>query len=318
MNQALTTHRIDKLRAVSRHIVRELGFMEKGLAGTSLSPSAVHTIIELGYGTVTNASELGEMLHLKKSSISRLVQKLETDGLIEVGPDPVDRRYRVLLLTQVGKDLLSEIEEFARRQLRSALDALSAPDIAQIEAGLSMFAQSLSGEGERVTGGVPDIDVREGYCTGVIAAVAHLHASFYAQNYGFGAVFERKVATEMSEFMGRIDNPLNTTFSAYLGAELLGSVSLDGEDLGEGASHLRWFIVSPRAQGMGIGSLLIKKAMSFVDNNAFDRTRLWTFKGLEAARHLYEKHGFTLAHETPGTQWGKEVIEQEFVRLRGL
>ena len=68
---------------------------------------------------------------------------------------------------------------------------------------------------------------------------------------------------------------------------------------------------------MGIGRLLISKATAFVDQNDSDRTRLWTFKGLDAARHLYEKHGFTLAHETPGKQWGKEVIEQEFVRQRG-
>lgn len=69
MNQALTTPRIDKIRTAARHIVRDLGFMQKGLAGTELSPSAVHTIIELGYGTVTNASDLGALLHLEKSSV---------------------------------------------------------------------------------------------------------------------------------------------------------------------------------------------------------------------------------------------------------
>lgn len=62
----------------------------------------------------------------------------------------------------------------------------------------------------------------------------------------------------------------------------------------------------------GIGRLLPKKATSFVDQNAIDRTRLWTFKGLDAARHLYEKHGFQLEHESPGAQWGEEVIAQEF------
>lgn len=317
MNHLLTTPRIDEMRAASRHIVRELGFMQKGLAGTELSPSAVHTIIELGYGTVSNASDLGALLHLEKSSVSRLIQKLENDGLIEVVPDPSDKRSRVLSLTQDGQNLLGEVEGFARRQLRSALDELSATDVAQIETGLTLFAKSLGANAERVTDALPEVEVHEGYRSGVIGAVAHLHATFYSQHYGFGAVFERKVATEMSEFMGRIDKPLNTTISTYLGDELLGSVSLDGEDLGEGASHLRWFIVSPKAQGMGIGSLLIGKATAFVDNNTFDRTRLWTFKGLDPARHLYKKHGFTLAHETPGTQWGTEVIEQEFVRLRG-
>jgi DNA-binding MarR family transcriptional regulator/RimJ/RimL family protein N-acetyltransferase len=318
MNQTVTKLRIDKMRAAARHIVRELGFMEKGLAGTELSPSAVHTIIELGYGTVTNASNLGILLHLEKSSVSRLVQKLKKEGLIEVGCDTTDRRSRVLSLTEDGKSLLGEIEGYARRQLRSALAVLSVGDVDQIETGLVMFAKALSAKDQPTLDAVTDVVVHEGYRPGVIASVAHLHASFYSKNYGFGAVFERKVATEMSEFMARIDKPMNTTFSAYLDDEFFGSVSLDGEDLGEGTCHLRWFIVSPRAQGMGIGSLLIEKATSFVDQLTFGRTRLWTFKGLNAARHLYEKHSFVLAHETSGTQWGTEVIEQEFVRKQAL
>lgn len=317
MTLQLPTARIDKIRSAARHIVRELGFMQKGLAGTEFSPSAVHTIIELGYGTVENASDLGGLLHLEKSSVSRLVQKLENAGLIKSGSDPRDRRSRVLSLTHDGKTLLAEVEGFARRQLRSALDELSSNDVVQVETGLILFAKSLRRDSNRVTGDLPNIELLQGYRSGVISSVAHLHATFYSQNYGFGAVFERKVAMEMSEFMGRINKPVNTIFSAYLGDELLGSVSLDGEDLGEGASHLRWFIVSPRAQGMGIGSLLLGKAAAFVDENAIELTRLWTFKGLDAARHLYEKHGFTLAHQNPGTQWGTEVVEQEFTRQRG-
>lgn len=287
--------------------------MQKGLAGTELSPSAVHTIIELGYGTVKNASDLGALLHLEKSSVSRLVRKLENDGFIEVGPNPSDRRSRILTLTRDGKNLLRDIETFARRQLRSALEVLSSTEVAQIETGLVLFAKSLSTAG----GAAPDVDLHEGYRSGVIASVAHLHATFYAQHFGFGAVFERKVATEMSEFMGRNDTSVNTTFSAFAGDELLGSISIDGEDLGKGTGHLRWFIVSPRAQGMGIGKRLLGRATAFVDQHGFDRTRLWTFKGLDAARHLYEKHGFTLTHQGPGRQWGTDVIEQEFLRQYG-
>lgn len=314
MNQKLATSRIDTLRSAARHIVRELGFMQTGLAGTELSPSAVHTLIELGYGTVTTASGLGALLHLEKSSISRLVRKLESEGLIAVCPNPKDKRYRILALTPDGQSLLGEIEGFARRQLRSALDVLADDDVAQIETGLALFASALGIERQSTLTAHSAIEVHQGYRSGVIGSVAHLHATFYSQNYDFGAVFERKVATEMSEFMARIEKPMNTTFSAYLGAELLGSVSLDGEDLGVGVSHLRWFIVAPGAQGMGVGNLLLERATSFADQNAFGHTRLWTFKGLDAARHLYEKHGFVLAHEAPGIQWGEEVIEQEFVR----
>jgi DNA-binding MarR family transcriptional regulator/GNAT superfamily N-acetyltransferase len=316
MNQILTIPRIDKLRSVTRHIVRELGFMQKGLAGTELSPSAVHTILELGYGKVRNASDLGALLHLEKSTVSRLLQKLEIKGFIKVGYDPVDKRSRTLALTSKGESLLTDIENYARQQLRSALDVISTDEINKIDTGLTLFAKALSAENPPNFNTVPDIEIHEGYRPGVIASVTQLHASYYSQNYGFGANFERKVATEMSEFMARIDNPLNTTFSAYVDGELLGSVSLDGEDLGADISHLRWFIVDPRAKGIGIGSLLLEKTISFAEQNAFERTKLWTFKGLDAARHLYEKHNFALVHETPGKQWGTEVIEQEFVRKR--
>jgi hypothetical protein len=39
---------------------------------------------------------------------------------------------------------------------------------------------------------------------------------------------------------------------------------------------------------------------------------LWTFAGLDPARHLYEKAGFTLVKERTGRQWGTEVEEQRF------
>ena len=318
MSQTLLTPRIDKIRSAARLIVRELGFMQKGLAGTELSPSGVHTIIEVGYATVTSASDLGRLLHLEKSSVSRLIQKLENASLIEVRSNTKDKRFHTLSLTQDGKTLLDKIEDFARRQLYGALEVLSKGDVAQIETGLELFAKALSMENKPSLNAGSGVEVHQGYFAGIIGAVAGLHASFYSCNYGFGAVFEQKVATEMSEFMARIDRPKNSTFSAYLDKELLGSVSIDGYDLEEGAAHLRWFIVNPKAQGMGIGNLLLQKATSFVDKQAFDRTRLWTFKGLDAARHLYEKHGFALVHEMRGTQWGTEVIEQEFIRKQTL
>ena len=46
----------------------------------------------------------------------------------------------------------------------------------------------------------------------------------------------------------------------------------------------------------------------------FDETYLNTFKGLDAARHLYESFGFVLTQEEDGSQWGSTVTEQQFRR----
>lgn len=39
---------VDDIRAASRQMVRELGFMQATLAATDYPPSAVHAILEIG------------------------------------------------------------------------------------------------------------------------------------------------------------------------------------------------------------------------------------------------------------------------------
>jgi hypothetical protein len=52
--------------------------------------------------------------------------------------------------------------------------------------------------------------------------------------------------------------------------------------------------------------------MAFCKAKAYRKVYLWTFNGLHAARHLYEKHGFKLSRTQRGSQWGTEVDEQLF------
>lgn len=156
----------------------------------------------------------------------------------------------------------------------------------------------------------------EGYRPGIIGACVWMHADFYARHAGFGAVFETQVAAGMADFVGRLDGPLNGIWSAFADDRMLGSVVLDGEDLGRNTAHLRWFIVDEGARGHGVGKALLAAALSFADAAAFDHIELWTFAGLDAARRLYERAGFALVDEQPGRRWGGEVIEQRFVRAR--
>jgi len=98
---------------------------------------------------------------------------------------------------------------------------------------------------------------------------------------------------------------------------IVGSVAIDGEDLGAGIAHLRWFIVDDEVRGAGVGRRLLQAALDFVDERAaFQATQLWTFSGLHAARSLYEAHGFACVEERPGDRWGRLVPEQRFVRPR--
>ncbi|MFW6055249.1 MAG: GNAT family N-acetyltransferase, partial [Thermodesulfobacteriota bacterium] len=80
-------------------------------------------------------------------------------------------------------------------------------------------------------------------------------------------------------------------------------------------AHLRWFIVSDALQGQGLGNRLLDEAMAFCKDMGYRRVYLWTFEGLQAARHLYEKAGFELKEQHPGRGWGTVVNEQRFELL---
>lgn len=54
--------------------------------------------------------------------------------------------------------------------------------------------------------------------------------------------------------------------------------------------------------------------MAFCDSRQFSAVQLWTFKGLDAARKLYESFGFTLIREWQGSSGGKVMTEQQFTR----
>ena len=144
-----------------------------------------------------------------------------------------------------------------------------------------------------------------------------MHAAYYSREHGMGGVFERKVAEGLAEFWPRLVNPRNRLWlatTAGQNGQIVGSIAIDGEDLGDGQAHLRWFIQDDGCRGQGVGSALLRRAIEFVDQERFIRTVLWTFKGLDAARHLYERNGFRLVEEYAGTQWGVNLMEQRFER----
>ena len=151
-----------------------------------------------------------------------------------------------------------------------------------------------------------------GYIPGAIGKVAELHAVYYSKHWGFGLYFESKVATELSGFLNRFNDGHDGFWVANIDGDIVGSIAIDGVKRGSEGAHLRWFIVTPECQGSGVGNILIQKAVDFCREAGFRRVYLWTFAGLDEARHLYEKHGFRLSEEHEGDQWGITVTEQKF------
>ena len=306
----LNDEMINSIRFASRTLVRKFGYMKKNIAGTKYSASAVHAIIEIGAQGKLLGKELSERLDLDKSSVSRLIQNLIKHGEVEEKKSDIDTRQKNLFLTQQGEVTLKEINNFAKNQVINAIAPLSGASRDVIMQGLNLYSKALDPEVKPI-----EIAIHEGYRPGLIGAISGYHGSIHSQIAGLGAIFEGLVATGMAEFMPRADKSKNKTWYAEQSGKIVGGITIDGEDLGNNVAHLRWFIIDNTLQSVGLGSKLIKMTMDFCDAQGFNEVHLWTYKGLDAAKKLYERHDFDLVEEISGNQWGKQVIEQKYVRL---
>jgi GNAT superfamily N-acetyltransferase len=151
-----------------------------------------------------------------------------------------------------------------------------------------------------------------GYFPGVVGKITEIHAVYYYENWGFDISFETQVGRELSEFLENFQERRDGFWVATMNGEFAGSIAIDGRQAQEGRARLRWFIVSPKFQGRGIGTLLMRKAIDFCREAGFKTVYLWTFEGLDEARAVYEQVGFRFSKEQSVRQWGQAIKEQMF------
>ncbi|AXY57322.1 GNAT family N-acetyltransferase [Acinetobacter chinensis] len=307
---------IADIRQASREMVRELGFMQSTLAATDYSASAVHALIEIDEKQQVTSAQLAQFLGLEKSSISRMIAKLLQAGELQESIAEEDARVKYLKLTEKGRETVAQIHDFGKMQVSAALQYLN-PGLQQsVAQGLQAYAVALKQYRTQAHSQQHhSIEICTGYQAGMIGRITEMHAQYYSQTSNFGQYFESLVAHGIAEFSGRLEHAVNQIWTAKLNQRIVGSVAIDGQDLGGNIAHLRWFILDDGCRGHGVGHQLLQQAIEHCDEQQFREIHLWTFKGLNAARKLYERFGFQLVEEVEGQQWGNQVVEQKFVRF---
>ena len=139
---------------------------------------------------------------------------------------------------------------------------------------------------------------------GAVGDVAALHGRYYAASHGFGVGFETRVATALGEFLARLDE--RSLFRCVVDdkGRVLGSIAIDGAQ--SPLAQLRWFILDGSLHGQGWGRRMMEEAMAHC--RRFEGVYLYTMEGLDAAIHLYERHGFAETARVPDAQWSTGFV----------
>ncbi len=153
------------------------------------------------------------------------------------------------------------------------------------------------------------INVREHFQPGDIGEIARLHGVCYSEERGHGIAFEAYVAEGLAEFWHGFDERRDRIWLCEDAGRLVGTLLLMHR--GDQA-QLRYFLVLLPYRGTGLGKELMARYMAALEECGYRHSFLWTTNELEAARHLYTRHGFALTEEQRSTRFGRPLVEQKY------
>lgn len=167
---------------------------------------------------------------------------------------------------------------------------------------------------------IEDVQIRQGYQPGLLARTMQLQVDHHADT-GMSPSLELEcsIARNLADVISRLESPSQNTqvWSAVLHDRIIGTIYIDQPTEESNKVQLRVFMVDEELRYQGIGRRLLTEAVAFVEERGYDETQVWTQKGLDAARRLYEDFGFVLDHESEGTFWGATFVVQRFIRKLG-
>ena len=111
--------------------------------GMTRAQWAVLVRLELAEGL--KQSELAELLDLQPITLTRLVDRLCANGLIERRPDPADRRAKRLYLTAAARPLMDRLAELGGHMMETVLDGFDLATVEHMTGNLARTRDNLRG-----------------------------------------------------------------------------------------------------------------------------------------------------------------------------
>jgi len=283
---------IHPVRHAARLLVRELDLLGGRVSCCGLTVSECHLVTELSMRGQATASELGELLVLEKSTMSRLVNKLVKNGLVCARCCEDDRRARLLCLTEKGKQQALRVDEYANDQVQRALAFLSPDEERQVAQSLQRYARSL--RYSRLSGAFELRPARKSDDPAVAQVIREVMSEFGAVGKGFSIE-----DAEVDAMYEAYPAPRSKLLVIEGNGEVLGCGGIGPlVDADEGICELRKMYFTDGLRGAGMGSKMLRALLDFARQAGFRLCYLETLNNMDDARRLYLKYGFK-PHDGP-------------------
>ena len=299
----LSDNHIAAVRNFSRVYTRQIGFLRKGLQHSKYSLTEARIVFELAHRTNLTASDLCRELDLDAGYLSRILNKLEQQNLIEKNRSDEDGRQRPRKLTHEGQKAFELLDQRSNDEVSEILNKLSSGDRVNLVDAMA----TIEGILDKSFKYSEPFYLRQ-HEAGDMGWVIHQHGLLYHREYGWDERFEMLVARICLDFVNTYDAQREHCWIAEMQGEQVGSIFCIREN--EDVAKLRLLLVSPKMRGSGLGTLLVNECIRFARRAGYKKLTLWTSDILVEARKIYDKADFLLVEEERHRSFGHDLVGQ--------
>jgi DNA-binding MarR family transcriptional regulator/N-acetylglutamate synthase-like GNAT family acetyltransferase len=298
---AIPLEEIDQVRAFNRDYTRRLGLLAQGFLDSPYSLTQIRVMYEIAHRPGILAADLVQELGLDRGYLSRILKGFESRRLLQRSAASEDGRRRPLRLTAQGLRVFAPLERRGQDEVRSLLTPLSSARRREVLRAMQTLRHAFD---------APEASAiaLRAHRSGDMGWVIERHGALYQEEFGWNQEFEALVAGIAADFIRTFDPAKERCWIAERAGERVGCSFVVKAD--DSTAKLRLLLVEPSARGTGLGARLVDECVRFARSAGYRRLVLWTHSNLVAARHLYERAGFTRSSHEPRKSFGQELTSE--------
>jgi DNA-binding MarR family transcriptional regulator/GNAT superfamily N-acetyltransferase len=298
---------VTTVRRFSRFYTNLIGVLRGGLLDSPYSLTEGRVIFELAQHDATEVTGLRRVLDIDAGYLSRILRRLEADGLATRERSTVDGRRKLIRLTAQGRKVFAELDGRSTKQIETLLDRVGESDQRRLIGAMGTIEEIFSEAGK------PTSVVLRQPAPGDLGWVVQRHGVLYAEEYGFDQSFEVFVARIVADYADDHDPRRESAWIAEVDGNPVGCVFCVRED--DDTARLRLLLVEPSVRGAGVGGRLVDECLRFAARAQYKIITLWTNDVLAEARRVYQRAGFELVSENRHHSYGRDLVGQDWTRV---
>ncbi len=301
-----------RLKRVSEYMMRETQLVYDHF-GIDFDPYLFPIFKIIAHKNGITNSEIRNSLQYTQPAITQSLNKLSAKGLIIFSPDELDKRKKIITLSDKGNTTLKKLKPVWKSidkvikeyTLESSTSLIEHLNILENKLNMKSFSRTIINSiAAKAPQNIDIISFENKYAKDFYNLnIEWLQTFFYVEPYD-----EEVLGNPYKHIIGKGGH----IFFAKLKDEIVGTVALMpiGE---EGLFELTKMAVSPKHRGFKVGQQLMQYCIDFAKNMGLPKLILYSNTTLENAIYIYRKYGFIEKPLEANTPYKRSDIKMELV-----